>query len=106
MELLTIRAVRGDGDCHVVLRSRGEVARRFAEQQWHASQVLEVQTDPPVTITTAVETPTDATAKGCLNKRWITIHLDLERSPGYLGTAGPMFVIVMSFSTRYTWFRT
>jgi predicted DNA-binding transcriptional regulator YafY len=41
----SFRAVRGDGDYHVVLRFRSDVARRFAEKQWHASQVLEAQTD-------------------------------------------------------------
>ena len=37
----SFRAVRGDGDYVVVLRFRADVARRFAERRWHASQVLE-----------------------------------------------------------------
>ena len=41
----SFRAVRGDGDYHVVLRFRADVARRFTEKRWHASQVLERQRD-------------------------------------------------------------
>jgi hypothetical protein len=45
VHLLIFRAVLGVGGCHVLLRFRSDVARRFAEEQWHASQVLELQTD-------------------------------------------------------------
>ncbi len=41
----SFRAFRGGGDHHVVLRFRPEVARRFAEKKWHASQALEPQPD-------------------------------------------------------------
>jgi len=41
----SFRAVRGDGDYRVVLRFRTDVARRFAEKRWHASQILEPQPD-------------------------------------------------------------
>ncbi len=41
----SFRAFRGGGDHHVVLRFKPEVARRFAEKKWHASQVLEPQRD-------------------------------------------------------------
>ena len=41
----SFRALRGDGDYHVVLRFRTDVARRFAEKRWHASQILEHQPD-------------------------------------------------------------
>ncbi len=41
----SFRAVRGDGDYEVVLRFKPEVARRFGEKRWHASQVLETQRD-------------------------------------------------------------
>ena len=48
----SFRAFRGAGDHHVVLRFKPEVARRFAEKKWHASQALEPadrrQLDRPV----------------------------------------------------------
>ncbi len=41
----SFRAFRGGNDHHVVLRFKPEVARRFAEKKWHASQLLEPQPD-------------------------------------------------------------
>ncbi len=41
----SFRAFRGAGDHRVVLRFKPEVARRFAEKKWHASQALEPQQD-------------------------------------------------------------
>jgi predicted DNA-binding transcriptional regulator YafY len=41
----SFRAFRGEGDHQVVLRFKPDVARRFAEKKWHASQVLEPQSD-------------------------------------------------------------
>ncbi len=41
----SFRAFRGEGDHRVVLRFRTDVARRFAEKRWHASQLLEPQPD-------------------------------------------------------------
>jgi predicted DNA-binding transcriptional regulator YafY len=41
----SFRAVRGDGDYHVVLRFVPELAPRIAEKQWHSSQILEPQPD-------------------------------------------------------------
>ncbi len=41
----SFRAVRGDGDHHVVLRFKPELARRFAEKKYHRTQVLETEKD-------------------------------------------------------------
>jgi hypothetical protein len=45
VHLLIFRAVLGDEGCHVMLRFRSDVARRFAEKLWPARQVLEAQID-------------------------------------------------------------
>jgi predicted DNA-binding transcriptional regulator YafY len=41
----SFRAVRGNGDYHVVLRFVPELAPRIAEKHWHSSQILEPQAD-------------------------------------------------------------
>jgi predicted DNA-binding transcriptional regulator YafY len=41
----SFRAMRGEGEYDVVLRFRADIARRFAEKRWHASQVVEAQSN-------------------------------------------------------------